>query len=183
MNTKMSAVLAVASLFFASLASGAAYMKFDGVDGEAKDKDHKGWIDILSVSGLAETRDASSGMATGKRQHKPITITKAIDKSTPALAKAGWKANGPALPKVLRISDGGVTYELTGVQVVSVKQEGDKEVYTLSYGGIKASHDAAMSSVRNVKAAEAQDHNSSRSNKSAAAQEAPVNNNSSRSNR
>lgn len=29
----------------------------------------------------------SSGMATGKRQHKPITISKPIDKATPALAK------------------------------------------------------------------------------------------------
>jgi len=30
-------------------------------------------------------RDAASGLPTGKRQHKPITITKRIDKSTPLL--------------------------------------------------------------------------------------------------
>ena len=29
---------------------GAAYIKFDGVDGEATDKDHKKWIDLVSVS-------------------------------------------------------------------------------------------------------------------------------------
>ncbi len=30
-------------------------------------------------------RDAASGLPTGKRQHKPLVITKAIDKSTPLL--------------------------------------------------------------------------------------------------
>ena len=30
-------------------------------------------------------RDAASGLPTGKRQHKPITVTKEIDKSTPLL--------------------------------------------------------------------------------------------------
>jgi len=28
--------------------------------------------------------DAASGQATGKRQHKPLTVIKPIDKSTPA---------------------------------------------------------------------------------------------------
>ena len=76
------------------LANGAAYIKFDGVDGKSLDKDHKGWIDLSSVSvrssdhkgwsdlasfsqlsaqnnagqGLATgKRDAASGLATGKR--------------------------------------------------------------------------------------------------------------------
>ncbi len=30
-------------------------------------------------------RDAASGMATGKRQHKPLVITHEIDQSTPKL--------------------------------------------------------------------------------------------------
>ncbi len=30
-------------------------------------------------------RDAASGLATGKRQHSPLTIVKAIDKATPLL--------------------------------------------------------------------------------------------------
>ena len=76
------------------LANGAAYLKFDRVDGESTDKGHKGWIDLSSVSirssdhkswsdlpsfsqaltpdkggnGLATgRRDAASGLATGKR--------------------------------------------------------------------------------------------------------------------
>jgi type VI secretion system secreted protein Hcp len=34
---------------------------------------------------IKSPRDAASGMPTGKRQHKPIIITKEIDKSTPLL--------------------------------------------------------------------------------------------------
>jgi hypothetical protein len=32
--------------------------------------------------------DATSGMPTGKRQHKPLTVTKEIDKATPAMNKS-----------------------------------------------------------------------------------------------
>jgi hypothetical protein len=32
------------------LANGAIYIKFDGVDGESRDKDHKGWIDLTSLT-------------------------------------------------------------------------------------------------------------------------------------
>ena len=42
--------------------------------------------------GTAAARDAASGLATGKRAHKPFTITKQYDKATPMLA-AG-KATG-----------------------------------------------------------------------------------------
>ena len=34
----------------------------------------------------AAARDAASGLATGKRAHKPFTITKQYDKATPMLA-------------------------------------------------------------------------------------------------
>lgn len=34
---------------------------------------------------IRSSRDAASGLATGKRQHKPITITKELDKSSPLL--------------------------------------------------------------------------------------------------
>ena len=37
---------------------------------------------------LAAPRDAASGLPTGKRQHKPITITKPVDKASPKLAEA-----------------------------------------------------------------------------------------------
>jgi type VI secretion system secreted protein Hcp len=34
---------------------------------------------------VVSPRDAASGLPTGKRQHKPVTLTKEIDKSTPLL--------------------------------------------------------------------------------------------------
>lgn len=37
---------------------------------------------------ITSPRDASSGLATGKRQHRPLLITKEIDKSSPLLMKA-----------------------------------------------------------------------------------------------
>jgi len=37
-------------------------------------------------------REVQTGMATGRRQHKPLVIHKAIDKSTPLIAKALTKS-------------------------------------------------------------------------------------------
>ena len=34
---------------------------------------------------VVSPRDAASGLPTGKRQHKPLTVTKEIDKSSPLL--------------------------------------------------------------------------------------------------
>jgi len=41
----------------------------------------------LFFGGLCHA-DAASGLPTGKRQHKPVAITKPIDKATPMLAGA-----------------------------------------------------------------------------------------------
>ncbi|UTA48953.1 type VI secretion system tube protein Hcp [Simiduia sp. 21SJ11W-1] len=100
----------------------AAYIKFDGIDGEAKavaeanqgfdrlaatrptlnaapgqeSRLGNGYFlredgQLLEVKqGRARwigspSRDAASGLATGKRQHKPVSIAKPIDKATPKL--------------------------------------------------------------------------------------------------
>lgn len=45
--------------------------------------DSSGWIDVLSFSHeVVSPRDAASGLPTGKRQHKPFTFTKRIDKAS-----------------------------------------------------------------------------------------------------
>lgn len=175
-------VLATLMVAFSTTAFAAAYLKFDGIDGESVDKDHKGWIDVLSVSGLAPEekarekgsglatgkREKGSGLATGKRQHKPITITKAIDKSSPMLARS---TGNPQFPSSLTLSQNGVTYQLTGVKVTSVRKRGNTEELTLTYTGVKQSS--------------ATDYNSSRSNRSTsrAVEASPANHNSTRSNR
>jgi len=49
----------------------------------------EGWIEVIGMNHeIVSPRDAASGLPTGKRQHKPITITKEIDKSTPLIFKA-----------------------------------------------------------------------------------------------
>ncbi|MEM9158163.1 MAG: type VI secretion system tube protein Hcp [Verrucomicrobiota bacterium] len=178
-NMKTWAAALLAGLFLSASSFGAAYLKFDGVDGESKDKDHKGWIDILSVSGLSP-RDAASGKATGKRQHKPVTIVKRIDKASPMLAKAA-SGRTSGLPSTLRLEMDGRVYVLEGVKVLSSKKEGSKETISFSY--TKIEHDTAKSMIQNTRAVKAQDYNSSRSNNEARAASAPANHNSTRSNR
>jgi type VI secretion system secreted protein Hcp len=68
-----------------------AYMRLKGTtQGEIKGSvTQAGREDSIMVIGFSHEvispRDAASGLPTGKRQHKPIVITKEIDKSTPLL--------------------------------------------------------------------------------------------------
>jgi hypothetical protein len=41
------------------------------------------------VEGFVTPRDSASGLATGKRMHKPFTLTKQMDVSTPMLRSGG----------------------------------------------------------------------------------------------
>lgn len=79
----------------------AAYIKFDGVDGETKDKDHTGWSDILSFGqGLHQPGGGATG-ATRRRGDvimDDISIVKELDKASPKLAEAICK--GKVFPKV-----------------------------------------------------------------------------------
>lgn len=164
----------LASIFI-STSFGASFIKFDGVDGEAKDSNHRGWIDVFSISGIVLNGEKSSGLPTGKRQHKPITITKRIDKATPMLAQATWTSGNPTFPNRITVKQGGVSYDLSGVKVTSSKKVGDKEVLTLSYRSISKS----------IGSTRATDYNSSRSNKADSARRAspkpPANHNTTRS--
>lgn len=67
----MKILIALLLVSVTHLSQAAAYIKFDGVDGEAK-----------------ASQDAASGQPTGKRQHKPLSVTKPVDKATPLLMKA-----------------------------------------------------------------------------------------------
>jgi type VI secretion system secreted protein Hcp len=71
-----------------------AYLKLKGakqgdIKGGVTQKGREGTIEIHSFSHeIVSPRDSASGLPTGRRQHKPFTITKEIDKSTPLLHKA-----------------------------------------------------------------------------------------------
>jgi type VI secretion system secreted protein Hcp len=106
----------------------AAYIKFDGVDGEAQDKDHKGWSDVVSFNQVVHKPGHGTG-ATRRRGDvvlEDILVTKELDKSSPKLAEAVCK--GKVFPKVeihltASYTDAGrvtyYAYELKNVQVVN----------------------------------------------------------------
>ncbi len=94
-----------------------AFVKIQGIDGESDDQDHEKWIIIESWSwGVART---SSEAAAGD-----ITITKAVDRSSPKLAEAAAKGRG--FPEVIihtpqtGVKPGYVSYTLKNVKIVLI---------------------------------------------------------------
>ncbi len=72
----------------------AAYLTARGakqgdINGGVTEKGREGSIALHSVSYAIDVPyDQATGHASGKRQHKPITITKVIDQATPKLLEA-----------------------------------------------------------------------------------------------
>jgi type VI secretion system secreted protein Hcp len=99
-------------------AGGKAYAKIQGIPGESTDRDYKDWIIIESFSwGVA--RASSAAAVPGD-----ITITKAVDRSSPKLAECLTK--GSNFPEVIISSQrtdgkpGYVIYTLKNVKIVSI---------------------------------------------------------------
>jgi type VI secretion system secreted protein Hcp len=133
------------------------YMSVRGSrQGEIMGSGRGGRIDISDVAHeIVTPHDPASGLPTGKRQHKPFTITKEIDKSSPQLLSA--LINNENLPSVkVSITDGTsntvALVELTNAFVVGRSQAGATEEVTFVYhkiawtwleGGITAEDDWA----------------------------------------
>jgi type VI secretion system secreted protein Hcp len=68
-----------------------AYLTLTGetqgkVEGSCTQAGREGLMEIYGFSHeVISPRDAASGLPTGKRQHKPVSVTKPIDKATPLL--------------------------------------------------------------------------------------------------
>jgi type VI secretion system secreted protein Hcp len=113
--------------------------------------------DGLKITGysheIVSPRDAASGQATGKRQHKPITITKEIDKSTPLLQRAIYTNETLTSVLIGLLSPAGkvmATVKLTNASVSDVTHHGNTETISFTYqkitwtyvdGGITAEDD------------------------------------------
>jgi type VI secretion system secreted protein Hcp len=71
-----------------------AYLTLTGkaqgaIKGDVTAKGREGAIALLAVEyEISAPFDATTGQASGKRQHKPIVVTKAIDETSPSLLKA-----------------------------------------------------------------------------------------------
>lgn len=112
----------------AGSADAAAYIKFDGVDGEALSARHEGWSNLSTVTQVIEREiatDTGSTRTRGTAKFADLLCTKELDKSSPKLAEA--VANGKVFPTVeiqlTRNGEGGqvayLTYKLKNVMITS----------------------------------------------------------------
>lgn len=123
-------------VFIITLTEGFAYagtfLKIAGVEGESTDKDHDGWIDVLSYSSSSiQPRSAVTGTSRdqGSVSMSDFTVTKELDKATPKLNEA--LAKGTIIPKVeleLSGSRQSTIYTLKDVVVSSITKSGSKEI-------------------------------------------------------
>jgi type VI secretion system secreted protein Hcp len=135
----------------------AGYLKFDGVEGESLDKDHKGWINILSFSqGIHQPGGGATGTARrrGDVILDDIAVAKLLDKASPKIAES--VCLGKVFPKVeieltASYTDAGrVTYyryELKNVLVTSYSVSGaaqsedvPSEDFSLNFEEIKTTY-------------------------------------------
>ena len=127
----------------------AAYIKFDGVDGEATDRDHTMWSDMMSFSQTI-TRGDPSGDTTRQRASATlgdVVVTKELDKSSPKLAES--ILTGKVFPKVeIQLASSAGTYfayELTNVMITSYSISGGAdempmESFSLNFEAIKITY-------------------------------------------
>ena len=82
-------------------AAGAAFAKYDGIDGESKDSNHDKWIDVLSIDwGVHKPGSGASGQTRHRADVvlEDMTITLEYEKAAPKLLEAAVK--GKVFPKV-----------------------------------------------------------------------------------
>jgi type VI secretion system secreted protein Hcp len=138
----------------------AAYIKFDGIEGESKDKDHAGWSDLLSFSqGL--TQPGSNATGPTRRRGDVIVgdlqCSKELDKASPKIAESICKGKVFSKARIhltASYTDAGretyYTYELTNVLVTSYHIGGNgqsesvpTERFSLNFEEIKTTYTEA----------------------------------------
>ena len=102
----------------------AAFLKYDGIDGESKDANHQKWIDVLSIDWGAQRPGGSARRRRGAAVDDMV-VTIEYEKAAPKLQEKCLK--GEVIPKVeieLTATYGGaratyLRYELENVLVTS----------------------------------------------------------------
>jgi type VI secretion system secreted protein Hcp len=137
------------------------FLRIDGIDGSSKDAAHKNWIQSSSVvagdlngdaqadrigspssgagAGKVTTiapRDAAGGLPSGKRMHKPFTITKEVDQASPKLFELC--ASGKHISEV-DVDMGSTHYKLQDVVISSATKSssGGRPMETLTFNYTK----------------------------------------------
>ncbi len=163
-------MLAAMSLLIVGAAPAARFDNGQGVRHRLTLQDERGAETNVEVFGwsheIVSPRDAASGLPTGKRQHKPLTITKAVDKATPLLlqsllnnrvhgevvlesfrkARGGWQ-----LFRTIRLTEAFVSsYNPVDILAPERMQNGEREhvaftyqkiIWTFEEGGVEAEDD------------------------------------------
>lgn len=95
-----------------------------------------GQIEVTGFSHeIVSPRDPASGLATGKRQHKPIVFSKEIDKATPLLLNALVTNENLSAVKFTMMSNGQpvATIELLNAGISDYVANGDTEHWSFTY--------------------------------------------------
>lgn len=131
-----------------------AYVKFDGIEGETTDAQHKDWIEITSYNfGVSQkssdTASSAGGASVGRANIREFYFTKACDKAKPKLFSAcckGEHINNVTI-SINRAGGEKLKYlEITLEEVlisdfISQGSEGEpSEHIELSYGRIKITY-------------------------------------------
>jgi len=122
-----------------------AYMTFD-MKGEKMKGDPSRASSPERIHLISVPRDAQSGMATGKRMHKPFTITKEVDASSPMLKQA--LAKGSAVGDVTIVFEGAgpgtaktaQKIVLTDAIITGIQMVGKSEQITMDYQKIEVTY-------------------------------------------
>lgn len=139
------ALTAAALLLFATDASAAlnAYLVIEGeTQGPIAGGAEAGREDSIQLFGwsheVVSPRDAASGLPTGKRQHKPFTITKAVDKATPLIMNALTQNENLTTVRIdfYRQARGGAdvlwySIELSNAAIAGVGARGGRNIHDL----------------------------------------------------
>lgn len=131
----------------ASAAATDYFLKIKGVEGESKDKDHKNWIDLLSVSSDI-TRTGAARSATSS----DLTFTKTYDRSSPKLLEACAKGTHSEGVVLVGPSSAGtpMRWKLEKVRITSYNLDasGERPIETITMTFEKV--DAQTASAGNV---------------------------------
>lgn len=85
--------------FFSANVTAAGFVKFEGIDGESTDAEHKGWIDVLSMDWGMLRKSASTGQSRrrGAATFEDIQFRTNFNLASPRLMQA--LASGEVLPR------------------------------------------------------------------------------------
>lgn len=133
------------SIFIAGAASAASdyLLKIEGVEGESSAQSGGGQIEVSSYSwgvnqqSAVSPRDVATGQASGKRQHKPVTVISATEEKTLSIVvpEPGNKttaqlvrmcATGKHIKKATLTGPDNARYELENVLVSSCAVSGNQ---------------------------------------------------------